>query len=77
MSSHNVEIISNEGDRFSIDKSNLARESFVASTMEADELELNVPVASSNTIKNIIKFIEIQNNDRFSCKFWSIRTGNC
>lgn len=65
MTNQMIYIISNEGDRFSIAKSDFVRESYVASTMESDELEIDVPDASSNTIKNIIKFIEIQNNDRF------------
>ena len=65
MSNPIIEIISNEHDRFPIAKSDLVRESCVASLMEPHEVEINVPPASSNTIKNIIKFIEIQNIDRF------------
>lgn len=60
MSTNMVYLISNDGERTSVAKDDLIFESKLAKETLDNDTELNVDGASSNTIKNVVTFINIQ-----------------
>jgi len=55
-----VYLISNDGERTSVAKDDLILESKLAKETIDNDTELNVDGASSNTLKNVVSFINIQ-----------------